>query len=349
MMKFTRAKNFLTSRTAQLAGTYLAIIMVMSIGFSWVFYHTSSRELGRQIPPDSYFTNGSVSTGIGRGLSQGIDGPSPVGQFLQERVDEGRSELLARLIIINVGALCVGSVVSYLLARRTLKPIEEAMDAQIQFVSDASHELRTPLTAIQTSNEVAMRKPKLSLAEAKQLIESNTEDIKRLKTLSDGLLNMAKPQKTVTLAPVKLQDMASEAMTQIVQQATAKDITVHDNIANISVLGNKSSLAQALVILLDNAVKYSGEHGNVYLETHKKGKHVYLDVRDEGIGIRASDLPHIFRRFYRADNARTGGNRSGYGLGLAIAKQLMTAQHGDVLVSSTPGKGSVFTIKLLSE
>jgi len=345
MSNISRVKAFLRSPTAKLAMTYLLIILLMSICFSIVIYNTSSHELGRQVPPDRFFSDRTFTGRDGNG------GASPeVHQFFQDRLAEAKGALITHLVILNSLMLVGGAIVSYWLARRNLQPIEAAMDAQTQFVSDASHELRTPLTAIQTSNEVALRKPKLSIAEARQLIENNTTDIARLKSLSDGLLNLARQDKAadVVLAPVKLQDVVSDASNQIIELATVKKISVQDDVANISVLTDKFGLERVLVILLDNAVKYSHEKGTIYLKTREKGKAVYLDIHDKGIGIRASDIPHLFRRFYRADNSRTSGASSqhGYGLGLAIAQQIMHGQQGDITVVSTPGKGSTFTLKL---
>ncbi|MGH7241372.1 MAG: sensor histidine kinase, partial [Candidatus Saccharimonadales bacterium] len=109
-----------------------------------------------------------------------------------------------------------------------------------------------------------------------------------------------------------------------------------------------ATLQQALIILLDNAVKYSAPGKKVTLTTHVKGKATYIHVQDKGAGIRASDIPHLFRRFYRADAARSDGSTNGYGLGLAIAKQIVENNHGHIEVTSTPGKGSTFSLKLLT-
>ena len=343
-MRTSRTRVFLNSTTTRLAATYLVIIMLMSIGFSVIFYVTSYRQLGRQIPPPA----GVQLAPFGQFEPRDIITVSPqVTQYLQQRINEGRAALRQRLLLLNIGALCVGSVLSYTLARRTLRPIEEAMEAQTQFVSDASHELRTPLTAIQTSNEVALRKPKLSLAEAKQLIAQDTEDIKHLKALSDGLLNLASQQRADNnFQPVSLQEVGSEAMTQVVGQATVKGVTVDDKLDDLRVMGNKSSLVQLMVIFLDNAVKYSHENGSVYLTSHKKDRYAYINVQDKGMGIDANALPHIFQRFYQADSARTGSKNSGHGLGLAIAEQIIDRHHGTITARSTTGKGSTFTIKL---
>lgn len=338
-MSLTDVRIFMRTPIARLAVTYVAIIMTMSLGFSFVFYRTSSNELGRQIPQRGMFV---IERQVGFGMpAQQLD------DFLQERIDEGRRALLVRLVGLNVLAFTAGSALSYWLARRTLAPIEDAMNAQAQFVSDASHELRTPLTAIIASNDVALRDKKLSLAQAKAVIRQNAEDAQKLHALSDGLLKLARGDAyAVTLSRVPLQDIAADAMNQVLHPALAKNITVHDKVPKIFVHANKTAATQALVILLDNAIKYSAENGNVYLGASTRGKYVYLTVRDEGVGIRASDLPHIFRRFYRADAARTKHGQNGYGLGLAIAQKLVTQQNGEITAESTLGKGSTFTIKL---
>lgn len=346
----------LGSTTGRLTLTYLMIIMVMSIGFSVVLYKTSSHELGRQIPPDAFFRNQMnnddatpvvVSQQGAQTTQTNYRSPS-IDRFLHKRIDEGRYTLLMHLLIVNGVALVVGAAVSYRLARRTLQPIEAAMEAQVQFVSDASHELRTPLAAIRATNEVALRKPKLSVAEAKNIIAQNTEDVIRLSELSDGLLRLVSQDKqAVTVGAVSLQAVVTEAINQCIPKAQAHEITIDDKIKNVEVLAEQATLQQALVILLDNAIKYSHAGGAVTVTTQQQGKFALLHVRDKGIGIRASDMQHIFRRFYRADTARTTqANRHGYGLGLPIAQSLLAAQHGEILVKSTLGKGSTFTIKL---
>jgi len=352
-------RQFISSTTVRLVASYLAIIMLMSIGFSLVFYNTSSYQLGRQLPPNSLLQpnpNGYQNPGVTQSGQSNQPNTNPaassgsqgeLGQFLQSRIEQGRTALRWRLVYLNLAALVLGGVLSYYLARRTLKPIEESMEAQARFVNDASHELRTPITAIRTSNDVALRNRKLTLVQAKQVIRQNTNDLERLKELSEGLLTLAKQdQSSMQFSEVGLQEIASRAMTQIVPQAIVKGVAVHDEVANVHVHGNKAALEQVLVILLDNAVKYSNSDGNVYLKTRRRGKYIYLDVVDEGMGIRASDLPHLFRRFYRADHSRVGGGQSGYGLGLSIARRIMEAHGSEITVTSRLGQGSTFTLKL---
>jgi len=337
-MIIKKSLRFLRSTSGRLAMTYLVIIMLMSLGFSIVLYKTSSNQLGNQIPSPTLISGGFAPNGFG----------PDVENFLQQRIDTGRHALLIKLIWLNVITLGAGATVSYFLARRTMRPIEDAMEAQTQFVSDASHELRTPLTAIRASNEVAIRKSNLNLKDAKQTIKQNTEDVIRLQELTDGLLHLVSNQEQTNHkpVPVSLQEAAAEAMNQVVQWAQTKDITVSDEIVNVEVLGNKQSLPQIMTILLDNAIKYSEPKTTVTLKSSVIGKFAYLHVRDHGMGIRATDLPHIFQRFYRADRSRSKDQRDGYGLGLSIAEKLVKQLDGEIIVESTPGQGSTFTIKL---
>ena len=254
-----------------------------------------------------------------------------------------------RLIGLNVMVLCAGSLLSYALARKSLEPIESAMDSQNQFVSDASHELRTPLTAIQTSNEVALRKPKLTIDEARDIIRQNTTDVAKLRDLSDALLRLAtSKQHELVLKSTELQATVSEALNHVVAAAQGKNIEVVDETPDLKVRAHAQSLVQVITILLDNAIKYSPKNTSVHIIGKQNGKFVELHVRDQGIGIRASDLPHIFKRFYRADPARSKDQQAGYGLGLAIAETLMHEQHGSISVKSQSTKGSTFTIKIAS-
>ena len=339
-LSLVQAKRWLSTSTVRLTLTYLALIMLMSISFSVVFYNIVAGQLERQFPP-SYFADNFIDR-----YGNPIISRQAFEDFLRHRIDEGRHVLIIRLVGLNLLIMAGGAVLSYYLARRTLQPIEAAFDAQSQFVSDASHELRTPLTAIRTSNEVALRKPKLTLAEAKDLIQQNTADATRLQSLTDGLLHLATNRRPQVAQPVALQEVVAEAMNHIVTLAQTKDITVQDNVPNLQVLADPASLGQCITILLDNAIKYSPAGSRITLDVAAKGKTVNLNVRDQGMGVRAADLPHIFKRFYRADRSRTKEHTDGYGLGLSIADKLMRQQGGQITAKSTVGKGSTFTIKL---
>lgn len=325
------------SAALRLTVWYLAIIMVISLIFSVSLYYVSRQDLqhnvNRQI---SYFNN--------------LIGPDESGDFgllRQRQLNQDLRDLKASLAVFNILVLLAGGAASYWLARRTLDPIEEALNLQTRFASDASHELRTPLTAIQTENEVALRNKSLSRSEAVSLLESNLEEIGKLKSLSEGLLRLASRQGSVEVgSSISLKEIASAAAQRYQKAATARKIKIADRTTPVKVAGDKDSLTELAAILIDNALKYSPDSSQITLRSSRRGKQGVLEVRDQGQGISRTDLPHIFERFYRADSSRHKDGTAGYGLGLAIAKNIVDAHRGHIDVSSTRGKGTVFKVFL---
>jgi two-component system sensor histidine kinase SenX3 len=178
-------------------------------------------------------------------------------------------------------------------------------------------------------------------------MQSSVEQVIKLEKLSEGLLELSQSDSQApTIAPISLSQVTSEAMNRVIEQAQAKRISIEDATPNSRIMGNQDAVVQAVTILLDNAIKYSHRGSTIYLESNSEGKYQLLHMKDEGIGINATDLPHIFERFYRADNARTKLGEHGYGLGLSIAKKLVENSRGKLTVQSALGKGSTFTIKL---
>lgn len=332
-----RIRHFMRSSTARLALTYIAIIMTMTILFSIVLFMTSARQLDR--PPK--FEHNALDARMPPATHEAFE------SLLNRRAEQGKAELLSALIALNLIVLIVGSGLSYLLARRALEPIERAMDDQTRFISDASHELRTPLSVLQTTNEVALRKPHLTLTDAKQTIEHNIVEVLKLRALSDSLLELLSPHAgNATQANIPLHNIVSEAMTTIIPAAQAKHITVEDTTPNITVFADATSATQVVRIFLDNAVKYAPERSTIHISADTTKQYILLHVQDEGPGIAESEQDAIFRRFYRTDQSRTKQTETGYGLGLAIAKAICDKQGMTINVDSTPGEGSIFTLRM---
>lgn len=351
-----RAIMFPNAHTVRLAGTYLAIIMVMSIGFSVVVYRSSVSQIRIQNPlrtnstsQDVLFTStGNSTSSKTKILTNGHVTQADIANLnhqIQQTQAKIRSNELRRLIMLNIAVLILGVGFSYFLARRTLRPIENAIEEQSRFASDASHELRTPLAAMQAENEEALLTSKLP-DKAKRLIASNLEEITRLRELSEGLLHLSSDSNSLALQPVWADDVSTEAMNIVIKSAQAKHIAIEDLWLHTQVVADKQSLVQVVVILLDNAIKYSKEKTIIYLESTQNDKYAYLSVRDEGIGIDSEQIPKVFNRFYRADQSRTKQHVEGHGLGLSIARKLMQKQRGEITATSTVSEGSTFTIKL---
>ncbi len=337
------------SALLKLTGLYLLILMIVSLLFSLNVYRISTQEVNNRLRRQvEFFTSQPVGPGMGAG---GAVGFSTAGPFETERLQElsgSKRSVLVELLYANLIVLVVGGVGSYLLARETIKPIEEAHDAQVRFTADASHELRTPLAAMRAETEVALRDPKLNTKEARELLASNVEELERLSVLSDGLLQLARGKDDIDMGEqITLKNLVNSATKQTNHAAKAKHITVTtEQLQDITLTGNKTQLVQLLVILLDNAIKYSPEKQLVSIGAEVDHNQLHLAITDNGYGMAAHDLQHIFERFYRVSAARNQAHSPGYGLGLAIAQQIAEAHHGTISVTSARGKGSVFTLNL---
>lgn len=326
----------------KLTFSYLLIVMLISVTFSIILYQISSLEIDAGL------------TRQGRILEQIPDDtvPRPFRNFeniRKEQLDQSNQHLKMNLIYFNLVILVLSGMTSWWLARRTLKPIEEIVDLQNRFTADASHELRTPLTAMRTEIEVLMRDKKVKISDFKNLLKSNLEEIEKLRSLSDSLLKLANYQgkkKNITFDKVSLKDLIQEAYQKILPIAKSKQIQFKFDLKEALVKGNASELVELFIILFDNAVKYSPTNSKVWVNLKKIDHYLEIKVKDEGYGIKATDLPYIFNRFYRADLSRSREQISGYGLGLAIAKQIVESHKGEILVESKLDQGSTFVVKL---
>ena len=332
-------KPLFNSALLRLTLIYTSILLMVSIVFSVSFYQVSVREL------DASFV----------AQNQIIQRRGPFGnqadekEFYEEQLeglDESKQRLTGRLLLGNIIVLSGSVLMSYFLAKKSLEPIEEAHEAVASFTADASHELRTPLTAMQTEIEVSLRDPKLSKTEAKQLLSSNLEELKKLSGLSDALLKLARRDisSDSDQQQLNLYDELSQVSQRLKPQASAKQIKVKVKCGRkLTLNAEPDTFAELLVILLDNAIKYSPANSTISLSAEKRNRYIYIKVSDKGDGIKATELAHIFERFYRADSSRT---KQGYGLGLSLAKQIVELHNGQISVDSTPGEGTTFTVKL---
>lgn len=309
---------------------YLLIITVISLLFSTVIYRSLTSELDRMSRPHRR----------GSQIRMALD---------QDIVHAVKNKIKFNLLLVNTIILGASGISAYFLAGKTLRPIQHMVDEQHRFISDASHELRTPLTALRTSIEVNLRDEKMSIKAAKELLKSNLEEVNNLQELSDSLIKLTQYQQNGDAIPfsmVSLKEIVTEATRKMAPIAENKKIVIKHEIKEEELEGNKQLLVELLVILFDNAIKYSEPETSLTIHTKSAINSVIVDVSDQGTGINKTDIPHIFDRFYRADNSRTKSEVSGYGLGLSIARKIVKLHKGSIFVKSELGKGATFVITL---
>jgi len=241
-----------------------------------------------------------------------------------------------------VGAVIVLNDVS------SLKKLE---NIRRNFVANVSHELKTPITSIKGFVETLLDGALENPEEARRFLNIIVEQADRLNSIVDDLLTLSRIEKEyekqeIELKPLPLWEVLTAAVQACEPAATAKGIQINlggdkDIVADV----NKRQLEQAVINLIDNAIKYSQSHSQILIKVGSVDGEIRIAIIDQGSGIDKKHLPRIFERFYRVDQARSR-DVGGTGLGLAIVKHIAIAHGGSVSVESTPGQGSVFTIHL---
>lgn len=255
-----------------------------------------------------------------------------------------RNNIIIGCTLSGVIALLAG----YFLGKRALVPIRQSWEAQQQFVADASHELRTPLTVIQTRTELLLQHPHQTVQEKSDDISAIYRETRRVRRLVNDLLTLARSdsnQLELNRQTFDVSELLKEVADHFTELTELEGITLQTGIeSNLLCNGDRERIHQLLVILLDNAVKFTSSGGTIHFTCRKKGPQLFIEVKDTGTGISGKDLPRIFDRFYRGDRAR-GRTDGGTGLGLSIAKWIVDKHGGNISVKSN-SEGTTFTVKL---
>lgn len=324
----------------KLTAWYLLIILAISLSFSAFIYQGVSREFQRRLNL------------IERRLDfKNWPGRPPLmapPDFIED-LNSARTNVLLILIYANLVIAAISGLAGYWLAGKTLKPIEQTLEEQKRFTADAGHELKTPLASLYTSIEVALRDKQLTLPQARVLLKDNLEEIKNLSRLTNDLLTLTRfqaGQNGFHFEAVKLQTIVNLSLKHFAPLIKGQHIKLQTQMVNASLKADKNGLETLINILLDNALKYTPRGGKISLATKKDRGQIVIKVSDSGIGIAKKDLKHIFDRFYRADTSRSKNQASGFGLGLAIAQDIVKLHHGTIIVNSRLYQGSTFTVIL---
>lgn len=282
------------------------------------------------------------------------DGTEYLTQIIQDRTAE--QETLDSLLQVLVGggvlALVLASMLGAAYATRALVPIRaslraqrDALRRQREFAADASHELRTPLTIVRSSVEDLRLHEDQPVHMVGNALDDIDAEVSHLTSLVEDLLLLARSDSgalDMTLQPVELGDVATEAAMAMISPATSRGVRIEVDPEPVMVHGDPTRLRQVVTILVDNAVRHSPSGRSVRVRVRQERAVAQLVVEDEGKGVRPEDLPHVFDRFWRAENAPGGGT----GLGLAIAATIVTRLGGRIGVADRPTGGAAFTVEL---
>jgi signal transduction histidine kinase len=256
----------------------------------------------------------------------------------------------AALIAVGVGMILVLTFLSgYLLLHGVNRDLQMA-ELRSQFVASVSHELKTPLTAIRMFAETLVLGRTRDETARAEYLETIMSESERLARLVDNVLDFSKIEqgkKIYRMRPTAVSDVARSAARAmeypLSQQGFELNVSIDDTLPTLA--ADSDALEQAILNLLSNAMKYSGDARRIDLCCSRANEHVNIAVTDRGIGIAPADQPHIFEKFYRVRSSATD-LIAGTGLGLTLVRHIAVAHGGSVAVESAPGKGSTFSIRI---
>ena len=252
--------------------------------------------------------------------------------------------VLVTTISVSLLGLAAVFVLVVIFSRMVFRPVEESIQKQKRFITDASHELKTPLTIIDANTEVM----EMESGES-QWTKSTRKQIQRLSGLVQQLVTLSRLDEEKGLEE-KCEFNLSEAVSECVQpyeslaQTCEKNLTLNIE-EDITYTGDERSIRQLAGILMDNAVKYSSENGNITLTLKKKGKKIFLEVYNDADDLPQGKLDVLFERFYRLDSSRNSGT-GGSGIGLSVAKAIVQAHKGKITAENKNGRGLTITVIL---
>ncbi|MCL5008967.1 MAG: HAMP domain-containing histidine kinase, partial [Patescibacteria group bacterium] len=263
---------------------YIAIMAVILIAFSLFLYFSLAKNINDNLENDALASDSQVA-------ANAID------------------QIQTTILTVDAVILVLTAGLSYALAGRTLRPIRLALEAQAQFTADASHEFRTPLAIIKYGGDVALKDPRLTLAEAKAAIQSGVEEAEHMSALVERLLLLARGDSgpdNLRLAPIDFKNLVEKAAGNMRALIQNKRLVLNiTTLEPASVAGDAGTLNEMVFNILQNSIDYTPEGGSISLDLKQKDGLAQLTVTDTGIGIAAKDLPHVFERFYKSDQARS--------------------------------------------
>ena len=253
------------------------------------------------------------------------------------------------LIVGTAVIIAISIFASYILSRRALNPIMVSWKKQTEFVQNASHELRTPLTIIQAKQELLLQEPNKKIIDKSEDINISLTETKRLSKLVKDLMILARADSNEVMLEknnINIDNVIKNILSPYIEFAELEGKEVIMNLQyGKDILLDESKISQLIVILLDNAIKYTTKGDTITINTYSKEGKFNLEVADTGIGMSNEGIKHAFDRFYREDKARSR-EKGGSGLGLAIAYMITQLHGGSIRIMHNQPKGTKINVKI---
>ncbi len=260
------------------------------------------------------------------------------------------NSLIYTFIFVGCFTLLVIFFISLFFANRSIQPIKTAWENQKEFIADASHELKTPLTIIHTNADVLLSNPNETIESQKKWIHYIKSETERMGKLTNDLLYLAKvdySDSKMIFASFNLSDCINGVILTMEAVIYEKSLILETDIAEeILINGNREQIMEVLMILLDNAIKYTNNQGVIKMSLAKAGHKAIFKITNTGEGIEPEHMENIFNRFYRTDKSRARQS-GGYGLGLSIAKSIVEQHRGKIYAKSVIGEETSFFVELM--
>jgi len=259
-----------------------------------------------------------------------------------------RSDLTRVLLAVGGVGLVLSAFVGTLMARRAVRPLSDALAMQRSFVADASHELRTPLTLLSTRAQLLRRALAADGADPTVVKDADgvVADAARMTELVEELLVAADPWTNPESAPVELTSLCAELVASARDYAESNEVTLvldQPDADAVTTTGNAVGLRRAVLAILDNAIAHTPPAGTVTVSVRRQGRDAVIDITDTGPGIAAEEVDRVFDRFHSSHHK---ASRRSYGLGLALAREVVARQGGRIVVLSTSDNGTAFRVSL---
>ena len=254
------------------------------------------------------------------------------------------------LLMVGIFALTAAFLISLYFANSSIRPVEESYNRQKQFVADASHELKTPLTTINTNIDVLLSHPESTIGEERKWLDYIKTESERMTKLTNDLLYLAKldhnENENIILSRISLSEAVENIILLMEVVIFENNVNLVYNVApDLYINGSSEQIKQLVMILIDNAVKYTPRNGDIKIDLFRDSQDAVFTIRNTGEGISDEAQKHIFDRFYREDKSRSRES-GGYGLGLAIARAITMTHKGSIRVSSKKNEYTEFKVKI---